>query len=315
MRFLFFWLCVWCVQGLADAHLFVYHRFGDDRHPSTNVSLEKLREQFTAFKERGYKVVPLQDVVERVYAKEPIPDTWVVLTIDDNYKSFYENGLALFKEFGYPFTLFVYTGATEQGYGDYSTWKELREIAKYGALEFHSHNHPYMTQLSDAALKKDFETGLALFEKHLGKKPRYFSYPYGEYDERVKAIATSYGFKAIINQNMGAVSHRSDPFNLDRSALGENSNLSNLLSYRHLNAQWITPKTYPSDAKLSTVEVEVLEAGDKAGLYITGLGWQEVPMEHGRVHYTVDQTLTHDRTRLILSVGKKISTHILIKDQ
>ena len=221
MRLLFLWLFVWCAQAFADAHLFVYHRFGDDRHPSTNVSLEKLREHFIYFKERGYKVVPLQKVVERIYAKEPIPDTWVVLTIDDNYKSFYDNGLALFKEFGYPFTLFVYTGATEQKYGDYSTWEELREIAKYGELEFHSHNHPYMTQLSDKALKKDFETGLALFEKHLGKKPRYFTYPYGEYDARVKAIAAAYGFEAIINQNMGAVSHRSDPLNLDRSALGE----------------------------------------------------------------------------------------------
>ncbi|MBN2964097.1 polysaccharide deacetylase family protein [Sulfurospirillum sp. T05] len=314
MRFLFLWLVVWCVQSVADAHLFVYHRFGDDRHPSTNIPTEKLREQFTYFKERGYKVVPLEDVVQRIHAKEAIPDTWVVLTIDDNYKSFYDNGLALFKEFGYPFTLFVYTGATQRGYGDYATWEQLHEIGKYGELAFHSHEHPNMTQLDDDALKKDFETGMALFEKHLGKKARYFSYPYGEYDERVKAIASSYDFEAIINQNMGAVSHQSDLLNLDRSALGENSNLGTLLSYRHLNAKWLAPKTYPKDSKLNTVEVEIQEKTKQAGLYITGLGWQEIPVEEGIIRYTVDQTLTHDRTRLILSVGKKISTHILIKD-
>lgn len=314
MRLLFLWLIVWCVHALADAHLFVYHRFGDDRHPSTNISIEKLREQFTYFKENGYQVVPLEQVVEQIKAKRPIPDTWVVLTIDDNYKSFYENGLAIFKEFNYPFTLFVYVGATHRGYGDFTTWEELREIARYGELEFHSFNHPYMTQLNNEALRKDFQEGIALFEKHLGKKPRYFTYPYGEYDERVRDIAASFGFEAIINQNMGAVSHRSNLLNLDRSALGENSNLANLLSYRHLDAAWITPKTYPVDSKIGTIEVKVNELSDRAGLYITGLGWQEVPMDRGYIRYDVDQMLTHDRTRLILSVGKKISTHILIKD-
>lgn len=314
MRLLLLWLVVWCVQSFADAHMFVYHRFGDDRHPSTNISVETLRTQFTYFKENGYHVVPLQTLVETLQSGKPVPDKWVVLTIDDNYKSFYENGLEVFKEFDYPFTLFVYVKATEKKYGDYASWEELREISRYGELEYHSYDHPFMTQLDDEALKKDFETGLALFEKHLGKAPRYFTYPYGEYDERVQKIAASYGFEAIINQNMGAVSAQSDVFNLERSALGETSKLDELLRYRHLDATWITPKAHPDNAPLGTVEAITQESGSKAGLYITGLGWREVPMEKGVVRYEIDKPLTHDRTRLILSVGNKINTHILIKD-
>ena len=39
--------------ALADAHIFNYHRFDDDRHPSTNISSKNLREQFEYFKEKG----------------------------------------------------------------------------------------------------------------------------------------------------------------------------------------------------------------------------------------------------------------------
>jgi len=39
----------------ADAHIFVYHRFSDTRHPSTNTSLSELRKEFNHFKNNGYK--------------------------------------------------------------------------------------------------------------------------------------------------------------------------------------------------------------------------------------------------------------------
>ena len=81
----------------ADAHIFVFHRFNDSRYPTTNTSLEALRGQFEYFKKNGYEVVPLSKLVDALHAKKEIPDNWVVLTIDDNYKSFYDHGLSVFK--------------------------------------------------------------------------------------------------------------------------------------------------------------------------------------------------------------------------
>ena len=121
----------------AGAHIFIYHRFNDERHPSTNTTLLELRANFEYFKHNGYEVIPLEKLISALHKKEPIPDNWVVLTIDDNYKSFYNHGLALFKEYGYPFSMFVYVGATEKNYGDIMSWEELKEIQKYGSLEFH----------------------------------------------------------------------------------------------------------------------------------------------------------------------------------
>lgn len=311
-----FWL-VLCLSVMvwADAHIFIYHRFNDSRYPTTNTTLEELRREFDYFKKNGYEVIPLEKLVNALHNKEAIPDNWVVLTIDDNYKSFYEHGLALFKEYNYPFSMFVYVGATEQKYGDFMSWDQLKEIAKYGSLEFHSMNHPHMTELSDEALKKDFDEGLALFEKRLGIKPRYFSYPFGEFSPRVKNIATSYGFQAILNQTMGAVASFSDPLDLDRSALVGKSDLGGFLKYKALETTWFEPTFLGEDSKLTSLHVKAQTNATKGGIYISEHGYQEVSLSDGIFKAELNKILTKERTRVIVSVGNKISTKLLVKDK
>jgi peptidoglycan/xylan/chitin deacetylase (PgdA/CDA1 family) len=300
----------------ADAHIFVYHRFGDTRYPAADTSVEVLIKQFDYFKTHGYEVVPLSRLVEALKKGEEIPDRWVVLTIDDGYKSFYENGLPLFREYGYPFTLFVYTKATEEKWGDYMTWEQVNEAKKYGELGFHSHSHPHMVSKSDAFLREDFRKGLALMRKRTGEKARYFAYPYGEYDARVRHIAESFGFDAICNQNMGAVSRASDPADLDRIALTGDPSLPRKLKIRHLDARWLEPETWPENGVVTTVHIRLKEPvkARKGWLYLTGYGWRKVPIEGSDVRVRLDKPLKNRRSRLILKLqNDKISTKILVK--
>lgn len=299
----------------ADAHIFIYHRFNDERHPSTNTTLSELRANFEYFKHNGYEVIPLEKLISALHKKEPIPDKWVVLTIDDNYKSFYTHGLALFKEYGYPFSMFVYVGATEKNYGDFMSWEELKETSKYGSLEFHSMNHPHMTHLSDEALKADFEEGLALFEKRLGFKPRYFSYPFGEFNPRVKTVAQSFGFEAILNQTMGAVASFSDPLDLDRNALVGTSDLKSFLKYKALDAQWLEPNLLLKDGLIKSLHVKTKTHASKGGLYISGHGYQDVTLENGEFKKEINKKLTQERTRIMVSVGNALSTKLLVIDK
>ena len=308
------WLFLVGIELFADAHIFVYHRFGDDRYPSTNTTIQELRKEFTYFKENGYEVVPLEKLVNKVKSKEKIPDNWVVLTIDDNFKSFYENALEIFKEFNYPFSMFVYVGATNKKYGDYMTWEQLRESGKYGSLEFHSYGHLHMTRTSDEKLREDFKKGLELFEKHLHIKPKFFTYPYGEFDERVKNISKEFGFEGIINQNLGAVAEFSDPYDLDRAALVGEINMPHLLRHQALEAQWIHPQIYPKDDKLKSVHVKINSKAKKANLYVSKNGWRMVPVNDGIVEIKTDLPIQGDRTRVIIGVGHKISTKLLVKD-
>ncbi len=300
----------------ADAHIFVYHRFDDGRHPSTNTTLKELRREFLYLKKEGYEVVPLSTLVKGI-KNGKIEDNWVVLTIDDGYKSFLK-AFALFKEFNYPFTIFVSTLPALRSYPDFLNFKELRKISKspLADISFHSHSHPHLCDLNEKKIEEDTKKGMELFKKKLGFYPRFYAYPYGEYDERVKKIISSYPFLGICNQNLGAVNLFSDPYDLDRIALVGKSDLKKSLKIKHLKATWIEPKSYPKDGVLKRVKVEIEPIYKKAKLYISGYGWKNVNVKDGLIEEKLDYKLSKRRVRVIIKVkNSKINTKILVRSR
>ncbi|MRJ02575.1 MAG: polysaccharide deacetylase family protein [Epsilonproteobacteria bacterium] len=299
----------------AEAHIFVYHRFGDPRYPSTNTSLSQLRRDFTYLKEHGYKVIPLVRLVEALRKGEEIDDRWVVITIDDGFRSFL-NALPIFKEFGYPFTIFVATRPIEGRYGDFLRWEDLKEISRYGEIALHSHSHPHLCDLPREAIVRDTRRALTLFKERLGFLPRFYAYPYGEYDGRVKEIIGSLGFLGICNQNRGAVGDGSDPLDLDRVALVGKSDLRRALKIGHLEAEWRAPISYPKDGVLKRVQVRVDPRDRPFQLYVTDYGWRRVTLHGNTIDLSPRYLLKRGRVRVIIK-GKnsKMSTKILVRSR
>jgi len=297
----------------ADAHLFVYHRFGDEKHASTNTSLEVLEKQFKYFKDNNYKVVTLKRLHTALKKQEKIPDNWVIFCIDDSYKSFYTNGLALFKKYNYPFALFVYIEATDKGYGDFMTWKQIREASMFGEIALHSYGHKHMVSMSPEEIKKDTTKALTSFEKNMGFKPKYYAYPYGEFDESTEKEIASFGFDLILNQNVGAVSNKSPLHSLDRIALTGDVNLKHKLRIKFLDATWFSPKSYSKDAKLNEIHVTMSPSIKKAELYVSGGGWEYIKVKEGVFKSTKTYPLKLRRTRVIIKSGNAYTSKIIVK--
>lgn len=299
---------------LADAHIFVYHRFGDAKHASTNTSLEELEKEFQYFKDNNYEVVKLEQIIEKVKNKEPVPSNWVALTIDDSYKSFYDNGLPIFKKYNYPFSLAVYVKATQKGYQDFMSWDEVKEASQYGSISLHSYDHPHLTQLSAQEIKKDTQKGIELFQKHLGYKPSIYVYPYGEYNEQVAQAIKSFGFDAILNQNNGSVNATSDVQDINRIALVGEVNIKQKLRYNTLDVQWMEPKSYPKDNILKRVVAKVDPKIKNIKLYVTGSTWKDINVKNGIIDEVVNIELKKSRVRVVLSTDYyTVSNKLLIK--
>jgi len=310
----FLLLCLSYLYLNANAHVFVYHRFGDSKHESTNTSLQELKKEFEYFKTNNYKVVTVSKIVEKLKNKEKIPDNWIAFTIDDAYKSFYQNGLELFKKYNYPFTLFVYVEATQNKYPDFMTWDEIKEASKYGEIELHSYSHKQLVKLTNEEITKDTNLALEIFEKNLGFKPKAYSYPYGEYDDRVKNEIKNFGFEYIMNQNNGSVNEKSDLFDLNRIALVGKINLEEKIKYKTLEANWIEPQVYPKDGILKHVKVEVNKDIKDAKLFISTYGWQDIKVKNGIIDIKLDKKLNLNRNRIAISTDYyTISNKLLIK--
>ncbi|MCH9739944.1 MAG: polysaccharide deacetylase family protein [Epsilonproteobacteria bacterium] len=301
---------------LSDGHIFVYHRFDDNRYPTTNTSTSELKREFEYFKQHNYKVVPLIDIVDKIKANEKVPDKWVALTIDDGFKSFYTHGLPIFKQYGYPFTLFIAVKYTEKKYKDYVSWKQLKEIAKHGDVEFHTYGHGHYGQMSDSEIKADMDRGLELMKKHLDYDPRLFVYAYGEYDDRVKKVVDQYNFKAVFNQNIGAVHGEcSDAYDIDRSALVGKAPFKLYLKFKELcGVSFQQPLVYPKDKMVRTVEVTL---DDKtitdAEIFISNNGWNRVKVKNGKIVYKANKRVKLNRIKIGVKVKNRIKLMVLSK--
>jgi len=303
---------------LADGHIFVYHRFDDNRYPTTNISTKELRKEFNYLKKNGYKVVPLIDIIKKVNANEKVPSKWVAFSIDDGFKTFYTNGLSVFKEYNYPFTLFIAVKYTEKNYKDYVSWKQLKTIAKYGDVEFHSYGHGHYGQMSDEKIKADMDKGLALMKQHLNYEPNLFVYPYGEYDDRVASVIAPYGFKAVFNQNIGAVEGScSDVNDIDRSAVvGSNAHDFKLyLRFQELcGVSFQQPTVYPKNKVVKTVEVTLEDKSIKsADIFISNNGWTKVKVNNGKILWHGNKKIKLDRIKIGVKVKSKIKLMVLSK--
>lgn len=298
----------------ANGNIFVYHRFGDERHQSTNTTLQELEKEFEYFKTNNYKVVTVSQIAQKIKNGEDIPENWVAFSIDDAYKSFYTNALNIFKKYNYSFTLFVYVESTQKKYPDFMSWEEIKETSKYGEIALHSYGHKHLTKLSNEEIFDDTKKAYDMFVEKIGFKPLGYTYPFGEYDERVKEVIKKFDFEYIANQNNGSVNSKSDIFDINRVALVGNVNLEEKLKYKTLEANWIEPKVYPKDGILKHVKVQVDPSIKNAKLFISTYGWQDIKVKNGIIDVKLNKKLNLNRNRVAISTDYyTISNKLLIK--
>jgi len=297
---------------LADAHIFVLHRIDDFRHLYTNTSGKELRKYFEYLKRNHYNVISLSQLVKKIEKKENI-DKDIVFTIDDSYKSFYKNGLPLFKEYHFPFTLFVYVKATDEKWGDFMDWREVRECSKYGELGIHSFAHPHLPLLSDEKIEADTKKAIEVFKKHMGYIPNMYAYPYGEYDKRVKKIISKY-FKIIANQNVGAVDLTTPINDLDRIALTGKVNIAKKLKLKRLHLK--TLKIKRDKNKITKISGELIDKVPYVNIYITDFGWKyHVKVKDNKFSFYPNFNLKRFRNRVIIRYNYKIISKLILKEE
>ena len=120
----------------------MYHRFEENKYPSTNIKVADFMEHLKIIKENKIKFVHPKNFED--YLKNNKIQRKILLTIDDGFISFYENAWPILKAEKIPFILFVST--REVGSFNYMTWDQIREIAKEDFVEIgnHSHSHEYL---------------------------------------------------------------------------------------------------------------------------------------------------------------------------
>ncbi len=208
----------------ADTHavVFMYHRFGDGRFPSTNITLEQFDAHISEIQSGGYNVRPLPEIIAAFRKREPLPDRTIAITIDDAYSSVYEEAWPRLRQAGLPFTLFVATDAVDRRLANIMTWDQIRELATAGVtIGSQTASHPHMPALSQAQNQAEIDRSNQRFREELGFTPTLFAYPYGESGLEHQQLVRGAGFVAAFGQHSGVQHADTDLYNLPRFALNE----------------------------------------------------------------------------------------------
>ncbi|MCB1093822.1 MAG: polysaccharide deacetylase family protein, partial [Verrucomicrobiae bacterium] len=93
-----------------------YHDFSPNL-PETamRISTEKFRQQMQTIRQLGIPVISMADFIAWKNGERDIPQKAILITIDDGWKTVYEEAYPVLKEFGYPFTVYLYKQYVDGG--------------------------------------------------------------------------------------------------------------------------------------------------------------------------------------------------------
>lgn len=315
------------VVAADHLHVFIYHRFGDHRYPSTNISLADFSAQMRYLHDHGYQVMRAGDAVMLLREKKPLPPKAVVLTVDDAYTTFKSGAMPILRQYGFPVTLFVNTDSV--GSKDSLDWNELRQLTKEGVeIGNHTATHNSLAEKfskeSTASYRQrvhdDLERAQQTLIRELAIVPQLFAYPYGEYSLAAQQIVAEYGFSAAFAQHSGVIGADDPLFALARTPLtGSYATLAQMqqkLALRPLPVKIIAPAdTLLGKENPPTLILEVLDPQLDLGslhLFVNGQPGgtvQRDPQHERRIIVRGGKALGAGRSRYILTApGREAGT-------
>jgi len=214
-----------------------YHHVAEDTPAVTSIAPERFEEHLKYLKDNNFVVLPIEEAHQRIESGESFPAKAVVITFDDGYDNVYDNAAPLLKQYDMPYAVFVNPDLMQQSPSAYMSWEQLRTIQEQGAtIVNHGQTHAHLIRRKDGEsetewrerMSNDVLSAQQAIDEKLGPQPKYFAYPFGEYDADLQALLDEWGFLGFA-QHSGPWSPYSDPTAITRfPASGIYANLKTL---------------------------------------------------------------------------------------
>jgi peptidoglycan/xylan/chitin deacetylase (PgdA/CDA1 family) len=209
--------------GLA---ILMYHALGAHRS-AISIPPSTFEWQMRWLHDRRYAVVPLSTLAKRLRAGERPAGPTAVITFDDGMSSVYTTAFPVLARYRFPATVFIVSGYCGKS-NDWPSqpaavprhalisWSQIREMDRYG-LEFGAHTvtHPLLDRLTPDELSDEVVGSKTMIEDALGHAVELFAYPYGRFNDAVKALVRR-TYLAACGTRLGLVRPGSDPWELAR---------------------------------------------------------------------------------------------------
>jgi peptidoglycan/xylan/chitin deacetylase (PgdA/CDA1 family) len=161
----------------------------------------------------------------------------VSITFDDGCETDLIAAAPLLREFGFHATFYVTAGFLDTP--GYLSSQQLRELdSREFEIGCHSMTHPYLSDLSDSALKREIADAKMRIENVLSHPIEHFSCPGGRYNKRVLSTARQAGFKSVANSDFHVNTAASSAYELGRIAVLRDVSVDQFAATCHGRGLW-----------------------------------------------------------------------------
>jgi peptidoglycan/xylan/chitin deacetylase (PgdA/CDA1 family) len=203
------------VSGSA-VPILMYHEVSPEPAPGFRrytVSPEQFSRQMRWLAASGYTGIDLDGLL-RARAGGPLPRRPVVITFDDGFQGCADHAVPVLRSCGFTAVFFLVTGLV----GDASrwmrrvggpelplmSWETVRALAAEG-FQFGAHTvtHPRLPDLAPAVMRTELSDARRRLQDELGRPALHLAYPFGSYDDAVRAAAAETGYVTACSTRHG----------------------------------------------------------------------------------------------------------------
>lgn len=198
-----------------------YHQFSQTADETEMlIRTSKFRRQLEVIGELGIAVISMDQFIRWKKGELDLPRHCVMITIDDGWKAVHTEAFPILREFGHPFTLFLYKNYVAGG-NKALTNAMIREMMKHGAtIGSHSVSHPYPAEIKKQRtedlegfkefMRSEMGDSKRFLEKTFGITVPIYAYPGGFFTDDMFPIAAEIGYEYLFTVQPSKVT-RSSP--------------------------------------------------------------------------------------------------------
>ncbi len=231
------------ISRTVQIPILMYHYLGtpppraDIYRRDLTVAPDLFAAQLDRMQADGYTIISLYDLTAHLLEGAPLPEKPVVLTFDDGYRDNYENAFPILRERQLTATFFIVTDFIDRERPEYLTWDMVREMYAGGmSIEVHGVDHTTLRGRSQADLEYQALRSYETIQARIGIRPRFLSYPAGEFDNKAIEMFRSANYWAAVTTIQGTTQQSERQFEYERIRIRATTTPDDLI--RLLQAEW-----------------------------------------------------------------------------
>ena len=173
-----------------------------------------------------------------------LPARPVVITFDDGFQDCVEHAVPILQAQGFTAIFYLVAGLvgktsrwllSERGVElPLMDWADARHLEAAGfQCGSHAMTHPRLADLSPQACREELLGSRRLLQDHLGHEVNHLAYPFGSFNEKVRALAAETGYHSACSVKIGLSSMDDDVLALHRVPVSGEDSLLDFICRLH----------------------------------------------------------------------------------